>query len=1606
MGMPSEGEIFAGYDLEVLSEMPLVLSADSNSVFPLSPPGDRIGSAVVDLFAGSGAMGVALEALGYKVVVSVDSCYLCCDHLAKNGRGYVLRGDVCCPTTISRVHEILCNAHIKDFILVGGFPCQPFSSQGRMMEEEDPRFNAFIGLMNAARQLQPRALLIECVPNAGRNALIQSHLASLCKDLNWGFRQTTFDLKEQWPMSRNRWFCILSDERFLPVAIPHWHILTEGNTVGKVLGSFLPSSFPGIEQLWVTNRELSIYQNPAFGVDNRKLELHQVCSTILHSYGSPLDKCPCGCRGMGFAEATLVAKGLRGFFVCSPDSQAPRYLHEQELRKLFALPMHLSFPEDQKAALCFYGLMAAPLQVIWVFSNFLHTASRTACDVVPLHPQLILEEYKAQILRSYGTSHMPEGEHKIPLDINYVPGPAINCEASPDTLMATIALAERFHKDWGTSVQLTVEKLSTEPDMPLQDIAGTAIQIQRIDKKRKTPPPEGQLVLQVKQAPGQRIAIKPKGSFLFEFLDDTAVRRPAIVTDEAGLPIPLDTRLWFPQTITAVDQGTTPCFPPNIGDVHQPYIQPLFRGQGKSGHTNEGLTEYEIDTNMQDYLSLNGFEKDLYWDPRWICDVAELWPAEAYLRIQAKWQLLDSLQDCRIGIIWENSHWIAFVAHKQRQHLQVILLDGCRTPVSAHIDLFFNRVKHSLGCHSLNIAVTASITQHNGQHCGAIALLHLWATLEPCLKPTEAQAVVLFQQIINKRQPQQQQTSTLSSTLPWTLSASGPDIAQQLAKLLLQKGVPAEATLARSTQLVEANATGIAIANIEDIAGFLQDQKNISTQALGILILDQPTDDILTKRLSKIRFPALYTETNEQILVFGGLLNLGDLTISRAAHGPSSTPSTIKTTIIKFFIYRDQYRTRWEDFITAPVKDLLHNFPPLSFCSGTGCGPDCKKTHADLDDSFETILLEVWGRHWTNVQGQKKNPHEAELYTVHFRVPEAAIQELVTNNPAGVFCDPRGEEIHLPHPNFAVIWLPKVDFAAAEHKSRTCEFSLSLVRNKWRYGIRVLKKNEPKAWEILRPETTYVDIQVNSVYEIGPIPHGTQKKQIEQILKDWKWAGKVLQPGKGSPHAMSWHIGAANDPPYTVMQAFSQDILINKIKDTEPGLAPPRLFTAARTQKHLRTNHEQHTGKDPWLNKANDPWANYAASHQTTPAAAGGADTKKHYQQLTEHIQKDITAVAKKELEQQQAQASASNSNMSDTGQGKLEQLEAAMHELGNQNKALKGWLHETQVRMGHQETQLGKLQADIQHTNEQMSAQFNAMKGEINSNFDKQFRQSLSYESPVLQTGPCPALRAQHGAVRLTQISGLKSKQLSAAERIAPLWFQVNWITTIAPGDAVVEQTSTPSTLRAVAKLFQSCERFRTIVVFSTERWAAWASPAFPLFTTGARKAFQWFLNRPGLQEMRPLARAIRSPFWGSIDSNFYVLLAIRSFNRGPPMLPQAEPDTQSISIAAGEELGFDRIHHLRGNGGRQFRFAEYLRRFLEKLGHVVEIYETMEGRELVPYQCVLVRSQWEEVREPCLQLLNVQKAAYRRANGGKTSPSLILGAVKNLGWTLSSNE
>ena len=50
----------------------------------------------------------------------------------------------------------------------------------------------------------------------------------------------------------------------------------------------------------------------------------------------------------------------------------------------------------------------------------------------------------------------------------------------------------------------------------------------------------------------------------------------------------------------------------------------------------------------------------------------------------------------------------------------------------------------------------------------------------------------------------------------------------------------------------------------------------------------------------------------------------------------------------------------------------------------------------------------------------------------------------------------------------------------------------------------------------------------------------------------------------------------------------------------------------------------------------------------------------------------------------------------------------------------------------------------------------------------------------------------------------------------------------------------------------------------------------------------------------------------------------------------------------------------------------------------------ESLDGRVLVPYQCVVLRSEWVVLRSVFSEAFGIQKGAYRRAHGGKTAPSL----------------
>ncbi|CAJ1365364.1 unnamed protein product [Effrenium voratum] len=72
-------------------------------------------------------------------------------------------------------------------------------------------------------------------------------------------------------------------------------------------------------------------------------------------------------------------------------------------------------------------------------------------------------------------------------------------------------------------------------------------------------------------------------------------------------------------------------------------------------------------------------------------------------------------------------------------------------------------------------------------------------------------------------------------------------------------------------------------------------------------------------------------------------------------------------------------------------------------------------------------------------------------------------------------------------------------------------------------------------------------------------------------------------------------------------------------------------------------------------------------------------------------------------------------------------------------------------------------------------------------------------------------------------------------------------------------------------------------------------------------------------------------------------------------------------------------------------FNFPQYLMMFLAAIGcPEVQVFNTMDGMFLVPYQAVVRRSQWEAVSESFETAWKLHKMAYRKLNSTKHAPTI----------------
>ncbi|MFQ5464048.1 MAG: DNA cytosine methyltransferase [Phycisphaerae bacterium] len=111
----------------------------------------------IDLFAGIGGFRVALEAIGAMCVWSCEKDALAARWYLEN-HGDDPTGDI---TSVNAVavpeHDILC----------AGYPCQPYSTQGKALGLADPRGRLFYAIVRILTAKQPSAFILENVDSLG-----------------------------------------------------------------------------------------------------------------------------------------------------------------------------------------------------------------------------------------------------------------------------------------------------------------------------------------------------------------------------------------------------------------------------------------------------------------------------------------------------------------------------------------------------------------------------------------------------------------------------------------------------------------------------------------------------------------------------------------------------------------------------------------------------------------------------------------------------------------------------------------------------------------------------------------------------------------------------------------------------------------------------------------------------------------------------------------------------------------------------------------------------------------------------------------------------------------------------------------------------------------------------------------------------------------------------------------------------------------------------------------------------------------------------------------------------------------------------------------------
>ena len=400
--LPDECPSFGVFDAVLVGTEPLCFMVDDpTDVLYHSRSARSDFDSLIELCCGLGIGTIGFQTAGLSPVCAVDwSPKLLQAYSQMHPEVPTVLGDLCHKSTLKQVHK----THPRSAVLMSGFSCQPFSSGGQQRGAEDSRSGTLYGTLRAAYMLRCVAVVLECVQEAGRNAMVRQQVESFQTQCKFHLSETVLRLEDVWISKRSRWWACLTAPFVGPVQLNAFERLDSPSVPRDLLPAPLLVDFRALAQLELTGDELATFLQYQPDLASMFLKQGSKAPTALHSWGSQAVGCECGCRENGFSHETLSNRGLFGILfpiydepsADRPEAVRVRHPHPTEVAILTGVP-EMVWPNNLRLCLAGLGQQASPLQSVWIAAQLVKHVELVFNGTSAIDPMECLQEIRNRV---------------------------------------------------------------------------------------------------------------------------------------------------------------------------------------------------------------------------------------------------------------------------------------------------------------------------------------------------------------------------------------------------------------------------------------------------------------------------------------------------------------------------------------------------------------------------------------------------------------------------------------------------------------------------------------------------------------------------------------------------------------------------------------------------------------------------------------------------------------------------------------------------------------------------------------------------------------------------------------------------------------------------------------------------------------------------------------------------------------------------------------------------------------------------------------------------------------------------------------------------------